>query len=243
MIRKYCSQGVFDVISIGADKTFDAIESEIKDESYNETLTTCDADHHVEYGERMIIFVKERIRTVRIAMTYKTIPKRMTIEMVHRVIIFINSLPRKGSFHSILSPREIVTMKKCRCPTIRIGQYINGLVGGTNNTDQERSINVLYLGRAENDSGHIVFKLDTKVVVSVNRVVVISTPKTIIDRVNEMGTSEKQPEGVQFTNRDGRVSIDDFDLDLDDDDDKDSNAMLLMRVLTTTSNTKRSLRK
>ena len=116
-----------------------------------------------------------------------------------------------------------MTGKKYRCPTIRIGQYIQGLVGGTS-TDRERSIDTLYLGRTENGRGHIVFKLDTKAVVSVNRVVVISTPKTIIDRVNEMGTSEKQPGGVQFINRDGRVSINDLNLNLDDDDDEESNA-------------------
>ena len=71
-------------------------------------------------------------------MPYKTIPKCMTIEMVHRVIILMNLFPRKGSLHSILSPREIVTGNKFRCPTIRIGQYIQGLVRGTNNTEQER---------------------------------------------------------------------------------------------------------
>ena len=123
-------------------------------------------------------------------MPYKTIPKCMTIELVHHVIIIMNSIPWKGSLHSILSPREIVTEKKFRCPTT-IGQYIQGLVGGTNSIDQVRSINALYLGRAENGSGHIVFKLDTKAVVSVNRIVVIPTPTTIIDRVNEMGHSEK----------------------------------------------------
>ena len=62
---------------------------------------------------------------------------------------------------------------------------------GTNNTEQERSIDALYLGRAENGNGHIVFKLDTRAVVSVNRVVVIPTLKTVIDRVNAMGISEK----------------------------------------------------
>ena len=60
----------------------------------------------------MIRFVKERIRVVRVAMPYKTIPKRFTIEMVHCVIILMNSLPRKGSLHSVLSPKEIVTGKK-----------------------------------------------------------------------------------------------------------------------------------
>ena len=40
MIREYQSRGIFDVVSIGADKAFDAIDSEIKDEPYNVTLTT-----------------------------------------------------------------------------------------------------------------------------------------------------------------------------------------------------------
>ena len=180
MIRVYRARGVFEVISIGADKAFDAVESEIKDEPYNVTLTTCDADRHVEFVKRMLRFVKERIRTVRLAMPYKVLPKRMTIEMVHRVVILMNSIPRKGSLHSIILPRELVTGKKFRCPTIRIGQYIQGIIGDTNDTDEERSIDALYLGRADNGSGHIVFKLDTKAVVSVNRVVLIPTPTTII---------------------------------------------------------------
>ena len=61
---------------------------------------------------------------------------------------------------------------------------MQGLVGGTNNIEQERSIDTLYLGRTDNRSDHIIFKLDTKVVVSVNRVVVIPTPQTIVDRIN-----------------------------------------------------------
>ena len=36
--------------------------------------------------------------------------------------------------------------------------------------------------------------------------------------------SEKQPEGVQSTNKDGRVSINNLDLNLDDDNSDDSNA-------------------
>ena len=224
VIREYHSRGIFDVVSVGADKAVDAIESEIKDEPYNVTLTTCDADHHVKFVERMKRFVKEQIRTVRVTMPYKTIHKRMTIEMVHRVIILKNSISWKGILHSILSPRELVTGKKSRCPTIRIGQYIQGLVGSTNSTDQERSIDALYLGRVENGSGHIVFKLDTKAVVSVNRVVLIPTPSTIIDRVNEMGHSEKKPKGVQFTNKDGRVSINNLNLNLYDDNNNDRNA-------------------
>ena len=82
----------------------------------------------------------------------------------------------------------------------------------------------MYLGRADNGSRYIVFKLDTKAVVSDNRVVIIPTPTTIFDRINKMGKSEKQSEGVQFTKKDGKVIIRDLDLNLDDDDDDDSNA-------------------
>ena len=77
MICKYQAQGIFDVISIGADKVFDPIGSELKDEPYKVTLTTCDADCHVEYVERMTWFMKERIQAVKYAMPYETIPKRL----------------------------------------------------------------------------------------------------------------------------------------------------------------------
>ena len=52
---------------------------------------------------------------------------------------------------------------------------------------------------------------------------VIPTPMSVINKVNEMGEAEDQPEGIQFSNRDGRVTINDLDLNMDDDDD-DSNA-------------------
>ena len=106
------------------------------------------------------------------------------IEMVHRALVLTNSFPHKGGIYSVLSPREIVTGNKFRCPKIRIGQYVQELVGGTNDTEQERSINTLYLGRTDNSSGCIVFKLNTKAVVSVNRVVAIPTQRTIINQVN-----------------------------------------------------------
>jgi hypothetical protein len=101
-------------------------------------------------------------------MPYKKIPKRFTIEMVHRVTSLINSLPKQNGIHLILSPREIITGKKFRCPSIRIGQYVQGHTGGNNDTGLERSIDSLYLGRADNGSGHEVYKLSTKQLVSVN---------------------------------------------------------------------------
>ena len=64
-------------------------------------------------------------------------------------------------------------------------------MGSTNNTEQEESIDALYLERADNGSSHLVFKLDTKVVVSANRVMVVLTTKTVIDYIDKMGILEK----------------------------------------------------
>ena len=115
------NSNVFNVVSIGAEKAFDPIKAKLEDEMYKVKLTTCDANRHIEIIERIIRFMTERIQVVRFTMPYKTISKRLTIERVHRVIILMNSLPRKGTLHSKLSPRKVVTRNKFRCPTIRIG--------------------------------------------------------------------------------------------------------------------------
>ena len=219
MIQSYGSRGIFTVVSIEADGAFKSIKHELQGKPYNITLSTCDADRHVETVERQIRFLKERIRAVRMMMPYKRIPKRFTIEMVHKVTMLINSLPKNNGIHSIMSPREIVTGKKFRCPTIKVGQYIQGLTGGTNSTVQERSIDALYIGRADNGSGHTVFKLKTKQVVSVNRVVTIPTSQSNIQAVNDIGEQERQPEGIEFSDINGRITIHDLA-----DNDDDSNA-------------------
>jgi hypothetical protein len=93
-------------------------------------------------------------------MPYKRIPKRFAIEMVHIITMLINSLPKQNGIHLILLPREIVTAKKFRCPSIKIGQYFQGHTGDSNSTEQERSANALNIGRAGNESGHFIFKLN-----------------------------------------------------------------------------------
>jgi hypothetical protein len=154
-------------------------------------------------------------------MPYKKLQKRSTIEMVNRITVLINSLPKQNGIHSVLSPREIVTGKKFRCPSIRIGQYVQGHTGGTNSTDEERSIDGLYIGRADNGSGHVVFKLNTKQPMSVNRVTTIPTTEAIITTVNDIGEGENQPEGIEFSDMHGRITLADFAAN---DNDNDSNA-------------------
>lgn len=223
MIREYRARGMFEVVTIGAIKAFYCIKSELQDVPHQVALTTCDADRHVEVIESMIRFLKKQIIVVRLQMPYKKIPKQFLIEMIQRVVVLVNSLPRKGGIHCVMLSREIVTGLRLRCLEIRICQYVQGLIWGTKSTEQERSIDALYLGMTDNGSGQIVSKLNTKAVVSVNRGEVIPTPTTIIDRVNAMGEAEQQPDGIHFSGIDGKITIHDLDLDKGDND-TDSNA-------------------
>jgi hypothetical protein len=209
------------LLSLQLKPAFESIKHELQDDPYHVTLSTCDADRHVETVERQIRFLKERIRAVRLMMPYKKIPKRFTIEMVHKVTMLINSLPKQNGIHYVLSPREIGTGKKFRCPSIKIGQYVQGHTGGSNSTKQERSVDALYIGCADNGSGHVVFKLNMKQPVSVNPVTVIPTSEATMNTVNDIGEQESQPEGIEFSDLNGRITLQDF---ADNGNDEDSNA-------------------
>ena len=147
---------------------------------------------------------------------YKKLPKRLLIELVYRVTKLLNSLPKKGGIHHIISPRELITGKKLRLPDHHIGQYVQGHTGGNNDTGKERSIDALYIGRADNGSGHMVFKLSTKQPVSVNRVTVITPTADHIKMVEDIAEAENQPEGIEFANINGKITLDDFIENIDD---------------------------
>jgi hypothetical protein len=210
MIQTYKSRSVFTVVTIEADGAFESIKHELQDDPYHVTLSTCDADRHVETVKRQIRFLKERIRSVRFTIPYKKLPRRFTIEMVHKVTMLINSLPKQNGIHYISSPREIVTGKKFRCPSIKIGHYVQGHTGGSISTDKERSVDALYIGRADNGSGYTVFKLNTKQPISVNRVTIIPTSEATIKTVNDIGENKNQPEGIEFSDLNGRITLQDF---------------------------------
>ena len=96
MINECRVKGIFEVVAISANKVSESIKSELKDKSYQVTLTICGTDQHIEVIERMIRFLNKQIYVVHIIMPYKTIPKRFMIKMVHRIVVLINYLPLKG---------------------------------------------------------------------------------------------------------------------------------------------------
>jgi hypothetical protein len=55
----------------------------------------------------------------------------------------------------------------------------------------------------------------------VNRVTIIPTSEAVIKTVNDIGEQEKQPEGIEFSDLNGRITLEDFSKN---DKDDDSNA-------------------
>ena len=94
-------------------------------------------------------------------MQFKMIPRRFTIELVQKFTKLVNSFQKKGGVHPVLSPRQIITGIPLRRPLNTMGQYVQGHVGGTNDTQQEQLVCSLYIGTADSSSGHTVFKLNT----------------------------------------------------------------------------------
>jgi hypothetical protein len=133
--------------------------------------------------------------------------------------MLMNSLPKKSGIHRIISPKELITGKKLRVPGHHTGQYVQGHTGGTSDTGKESSVNALYIGRADNGSGHVVFKLSTKQHVSVNRETVITPIADHIKFVNDMAEADNQPEGLEFADINGKVTLEDFMDGIGNDDD------------------------
>ena len=121
---------------------------------------------------------------------FNKIPKQFAIEMVKEVTKMVKSLPRKGGVHAVQLPRMLVMGIGLHIPTTKCGQYVQGYVRGPNNTDVERTIDSLYIGKNDNGNDHWVFKLDTKEQVSVNRVTATPMSKDFREMINEMGTTD-----------------------------------------------------
>ena len=101
----------------------------------------------------------------------------------------------------------LVTGIGLHMPTIKYTQYVQGHIGCPNNSDLERTIDFLYIGRNNNSSGHWVLKLYTKEQLLVNRVTVIPMSKNFRQKIDEMGTNDAQPAGIQIPDEGENLTI------------------------------------
>ena len=145
--------------------------------------------------------------------------------LVESVVVYINGITKAhNNLHVVQSPQRIVNGLPLHMPKVDFGQFGLGHIGAENNLtdpENERSFNCLYVRRADNGSGDIVFALDTLQQRSVNRFTAIPISSDTIKRVNKLGKDDKQPKGIIFGDFYGKVTIHDFD---DNAGDSDGNA-------------------
>ena len=80
----------------------------------------------------------------------------------------------------------------------------------SNDTRRPRAFYALYVEPNENGTGHRVIKLQTKRLVTTPKCIAEPMTQDIIDIVNKIGEREGAPDGIQFVNVDGKVTLEDL---------------------------------
>ena len=149
------------------DGTFEPIINWAR-QGFHLHLTTCVADSHVPRAKNAIILVKERLRSIQCETSSTKFPRRLTIEMLKRVTVLINSFRRKSGVHPVMSPRQILFGKKFKTLLCKIGELVMAYnVTSSNRTTEPRAFFALYTGPNYSGTGHTLFKLATKRLVTV----------------------------------------------------------------------------
>ena len=94
----------------------------LRDKMPSVVINTTAAREHVGEIERKIRVIKERARGTIGTLPYTTLPKLMTIELMHFCVMWMNSFPVKSGISEKWSPRELVARHKldakhhCKAP-------------------------------------------------------------------------------------------------------------------------------
>ena len=89
----YQAKGLNIVTAFG-DITFEHLTNWMRSDLHID-LGKCAADSHVPRAENAIRFVKERLRSIQCETPFTKYPRRLTIKMIKRVTVCINSFKRK----------------------------------------------------------------------------------------------------------------------------------------------------
>ncbi len=167
---------------------------------------TTAAKEHVSEAERTIRTVKERTRGLLGTLPFSHIPRRMKIEFVYFMVLWLNAFPAKTGISSTFSPRELIVRwkldykKHCR---VLPGTYCEAHDEPVpTNTMAWRTHECIALGPTGNLQGTVKFYcLTTGRVLKRRAFTAMPMPDRIIKRVNAIGQREKQGREFRFLNR------------------------------------------
>ena len=152
----------FKVITTFGDSAFKHLIEWARNELHMD-LVTCVANSNVPRAKNEIRFVKERLRSVQSETPFKKYPRMLTIEMMKRDIVLINSFRRKSGVHFVMSLRQISFGKEFKTTLCKMRELVLAYnVKASNTTSSPRVFHTLYIGPNDDGTGHSVFKLSTK---------------------------------------------------------------------------------
>ena len=167
---------------------------------------TTAAKEHVVEAERKTRVVKERNRGVVNTLPFTYIPRRMKIEFIYFVTLWLNAFPVKSGISETFSPREILlrwrldAKKHCR---VLPGSYceVHDKPNPTNTT-VSRTHEGIALRPTVNLQGSVKFYcLNTGRVLKQRAFTEIPMPTAVIAKVDKIGKKENQGKEFRFLNR------------------------------------------
>jgi hypothetical protein len=184
------------------DGEFEKVKAELPSVVVNTTA----AKEHVAEAERMIRVVKERSRGVICTLPFTHLPKRVKIEIVYFITLWLNAFPVRNGISSRYSPRELILRwrmdykKHCR---VLLGSYCEVHdEPSPSNTMVSRTHEAIALGPTGNLQGSVKFySLTTGRVIKRRNFTEMPLPDAIIKKVNLIGERESQGMDFRFTNR------------------------------------------
>ena len=170
-------------------------------------VNTTAANEHVAEIERRIRVVKERARAIINTLPYPKLPKRLVVDLIYFVTMWLNSFPVKGGISQKWSPRELLKRHRLdarlHCKA-EFGAYCEVHdEPSPSNTMQRRTHATICLGPTGNLQGsYKFFCLSTgRKLVRRNFTVIPGVPQTIIDALSRFATKENRSTGLIFKNR------------------------------------------
>ena len=116
-----------------------------------------------------------------------------------RVVVLIKLFRRKSGVHPVMSPGQILFSKKFKTPLCKIGELVMAYDVTTNNkTTIPRAFYALYIRPNNSGTGHQVFKMSLKRLVTSLKCKPIPMPDDVIEVVNDLGIQDGMPSGIEF---------------------------------------------
>ena len=181
------------------------------------------ADEHCAVAERSVRTIKETCRTICHSLPFTKFTKLMIYHLVETAIYWLNSFPSKGGASDTVSPAGLVIGRNspdCNNHYIPFGSYA-WVQQKTTNTMKSRKLPCISLGPSNEWGGHFFMSLYTGKKIHAYDWTELPIDKDVIDRVEELSTSENQPEIIDnlplFEWRAGESILDDYDTTTESD--------------------------